>query len=109
MGHICPHTRQGMCLTKSRSEFSFKGIEWCSHPPAGSHHGGAWEQIICLVRKVRYSIIKQQSLDAKRFHTILCEVEAIFNDHPITKLSDNPNNLGALTPNHILLLTCVRA
>ncbi|KAK0151243.1 hypothetical protein N1851_007616 [Merluccius polli] len=58
-----------------------KGIECCSHPPTGSHHGGAWEQIIRLVRKVLYSIIKQQSLDAKRFHTMLCEVEAIFNDH----------------------------
>ena len=32
------------------------------------------------------------------------EVEAILNDCPITKLSDDPNDLEPLMPNHILLM-----
>lgn len=28
----------------------------------------------------------------------------ILNDHPVTKISDDPNDLEPLTPNHILLL-----
>lgn len=35
-------------------------------------------------------------------YTFLCEVEAILNDHPIAKISDDPDNLEP--PNHILLL-----
>lgn len=40
----------------------------------------------------------------KGLQTLLCEVEAILNDRPITKVSNDPNDLEPLTPNHILLL-----
>ena len=35
---------------------------------------------------------------------ILVEVEKIMNDRPITPVSSEPQDLEALTPNHILLL-----
>ena len=36
--------------------------------------------------------------------TTLCEVEKILNDRPLTKASDDPEDLAAITPNHLLLL-----
>jgi hypothetical protein len=36
--------------------------------------------------------------------TIMCEVESIMNSRPLTKVSDDPKDLEALTPNHLLLL-----
>lgn len=57
-----------------------------------------------MVRKILVSVLQQQSLDYEILHTILCEVEAILNDRPLTKVSDDVNDLEALTPNHILLL-----
>ena len=33
----------------------------------------------------------------------MCEVESIVNGRPLTKVSDNPKDLEALTPNHLLL------
>lgn len=57
-----------------------------------------------MVRKVLTSVLHQQTLDDDGLHTVLCEVEAILNDRPITKLSDDPNDLEPLTPNHILLM-----
>ena len=34
----------------------------------------------------------------------MCEVEAMVNGRPITKVSDDPCDLEPLTPNHLLLL-----
>ena len=83
---------------------SKKGIKWSFNPPAGSHHGGAWERMIWMIRKILCSVLRQQTLDDEGFHTVLCEAEAMLNDRPITRLSEDPNDLEALTPNHLLLL-----
>ena len=83
---------------------SKRGIKWSFNPPAGSHHGGAWERMIRMIRKILCSVLRQQTLDDEGFHTVLCEAEAMLNDRPITRLSEDPNDLEALTPNHLLLL-----
>ncbi len=57
-----------------------------------------------MLRKILTAVLQQHTLDDNGFHTVLCEAEAILNDRPITKLSDDPMDLEALTPNHILLL-----
>lgn len=81
-----------------------RGIKWSFNPPAGSHHGGMWESIIWMVRKILSSVLCQNSFDDEGFLTVLCEAEAMLNDRPITKLSEDPNDLKALTPNHLLLM-----
>lgn len=81
-----------------------KGVKWVFNPPAASHHGGVWERLIRSVRKVLYSILKTQTLDEEGLATVFCEVEAIVNGRPITKASTDPQDLEALTPNHLLLL-----
>ena len=88
------------CIERALSK---KGIKWSFNPPAGSHHGGTWERMIRMIRKILCAV-HQQTLDDEGFHTMLCEAEAMLNDHPITRLSEDPNDLEALTPNHLLLL-----
>ena len=89
---------------KIQRAFLQDGIEWRFNIPSASHQGGVWERLIRSVRSVLNSVLKQQTLDDEGLQTIFCEVEAILNDRPITKASDDPNDLEALTPNHILLL-----
>ena len=48
--------------------------------------------------------MREQVLDEENLHTVLCEVESILNSRPITMASCDPNDLEALTPNHLLLL-----
>ena len=81
-----------------------RNIKWTFNPPAGSHHGGVWERCIRTVRKVMRAITKEQLLDDEGINTLMCEVEAIVNGRPLTKLSDDPRDLEPLTPNHLLLL-----
>ena len=81
-----------------------KGITWHFNPPAASHFGGVWERQIRTIRKVLNSIVKQQTVDEEGLHTLLCEVEAIINSRPITRVSNDPNDLEAITPNHLLLM-----
>ena len=80
------------------------GIKWSFNTPAASHQGGVWERLIRSVRSILTSVLGQQVLNDDGLQTLFCEVEAILNDRPITKVSDDPNDLEALTPNHILLL-----
>ena len=79
-------------------------IKWVFNPPTGSHHGGVWERCIRTVRKVLKAVTKLQKMSEESLYTLLCEVEAIVNARPITKMSDDPRDLQPLTPNHLLLL-----
>ena len=87
-----------------KNTFAQDGIKWTFNPPHGAHHGGIWERLIQQIKRILCSITKQQVLDDEALSTVFCEVEAICNDRPISPSSDDPNDLEALTPNHLLLL-----
>jgi len=50
------------------------------------------------------ALLQDQPLDDEGLYTLLCEVESIINGRPLTKVSDDPRDPEALTPNHLLLL-----
>lgn len=89
---------------KIQSVLRQDGITWTFNPPHGAHHGGVWERLVQQVKRTLSSVMKQQLVDDEALSTIFCEVEAMLNDRPITPSSDDPNDLEALTPNHLLLL-----
>ena len=47
--------------------------------------------------------MENRVLTDDQLYTLLTEVESILNSRPITHLSNNPDDLDPLTPNHILL------
>lgn len=65
------------------------GVDWCFNVPVGSHHGGVWERVIRIARRILSSVLQQQRLDDDGLQTVMCEAEAILNDRPINKLSDD--------------------
>jgi hypothetical protein len=81
-------------------------IKWIFNPPTASHFGGSWERIIRSVRKVLYSLMKEQviHLDDEGLQTLFCEVENILNSRPLTLVSDSPDDVTAITPNDLLLV-----
>jgi len=91
---------------KISDTLSQQNIEWEFNPPSGSHFGGVWERQIRTIRKVLFTLLREQTiqLDDEALQTLFCEIEAIINSRPITRVTDDPNDLEALTPNHLLLL-----
>ena len=81
-----------------------RNVQWIFNPPTASHMGGVWERIIRSVKKVINALLKKQTMDDEGIMTLMCEVEAILNARPLTKVSDDPRDMNALTPNHLLLL-----
>ena len=53
------------------------GIQWSFNPPGASHMGGAWEQLIRLVRQIFSSLLPGKNLDDDGLHIFLLKVEAI--------------------------------
>jgi len=80
------------------------GIKWKFTPPAASHQGGVWERLIRSIRRILYSLVGERLLNDEALPTFLVEVEKILNERPITPMSSDPQDLEALTPNHIHLL-----
>jgi hypothetical protein len=79
-------------------------ISWHFNTPTASHQGGVWERVIRSIRRILDSLISNSRLTDETLCTLFCEVEKILNDRPITRVSSDPTDLEALTPNHILLL-----
>jgi len=86
------------------SRLTQNNTEWKYNPPGTSHMGGVWERQIRSVRKVSNSLLKEQSLDDEALCTVKCHAEQIVNSRPLTAVSDDVDDLEALTPAQLLNL-----
>ena len=85
-----------------------RNIVWKFNIPAASHHGGVWERQVRTVRKILQAMLTEQHLKSasneEQLYTLFCEVESTINSRPLTTVSEDPNDLAVITPNHLLHL-----
>lgn len=83
-------------------------IKWSFNTPAASHQGGVWERQIRTIRKILQALLNEQHMRScqndEQLRTLMCEIEAVINSRPLTQSSDDPNDLGVITPNDLLLM-----
>ncbi|XP_029155640.1 uncharacterized protein LOC114928553 [Nylanderia fulva] len=75
-------------------------IEWHFIPSAAPHFGGLWEAGVKSLKSHLKRVAGSRTLSQAEFATLLCQIEACLNSRPIAALSDDPNDLSALTPGH---------
>ncbi|XP_015190534.1 PREDICTED: uncharacterized protein LOC107074033 [Polistes dominula] len=79
------------------------GIKWHFIPPRSPHFGGLWEAAVKSFKHHLVRIIGETLLTYEALLTYVLEIEAILNSRPLTPLSNDPNDLRALTPGHFLI------
>ncbi|XP_072384598.1 uncharacterized protein [Diabrotica undecimpunctata] len=77
---------------------SVQRIRWHFNPPTAAWWGGFWKRLIGVMKQLLRKILGRTSLDYETLLTLLCECEAIINSRPLTYLSEDPQELVALTP-----------
>lgn len=80
-----------------------ENIRWHFITPRAPHMGGIWEAAIKSTKFHIKCIVGEASLRYDQLSTLLVQVEAILNSRPLTPLSNDPNDLNALTPAHFLI------
>lgn len=79
------------------------GTKWIFNPPASPHFGGKWEAAVKSTKFHIKRVIGDTVLTYEEFSTLLTQVEAILNSRPLCPLSEDPNDLEALTPGHFII------
>ncbi|XP_072760780.1 uncharacterized protein [Anoplolepis gracilipes] len=78
-------------------------IQWRFNPPFAPHFGGIWEAAIKSVKHHLRRVLGDATLTYEEMATLLCQIEACLNSRPLQALSDDPDDLAALTPGHFLV------
>ena len=72
--------------------------------------GGFWERLIGLTKTAIKKVLGGRHISLPTLETIVVEVEAILNDHPLTFVSSELGDPEPLTPAHLLhgrRITCL--
>ncbi|KYN13986.1 hypothetical protein ALC57_13816 [Trachymyrmex cornetzi] len=78
-------------------------IVWHFIPARWPHYGGLWEAAVRSMKRHLKRTIGDTCLTVSELTTVLTQVEVIMNSRPLTPLSEDPNDLRAITPGHFLI------
>lgn len=79
------------------------GTQWHFIPPAAPHFGGLWEAGVKSMKYHLKRIIGDSTLTYEELTTLLHQIEACLNSRPLCPLSNDVNDIIALTPGHFLV------
>ncbi|XP_025270818.1 uncharacterized protein LOC105254545 [Camponotus floridanus] len=79
------------------------GIKWRFNPPSAPHFGGLWEAAVKSTKHHLRRVIGEATLTFEEMTTLLTQVEACLNSRSLQPLTDDPDDLTALTPGHFFI------
>lgn len=83
-------------------KYATHGFEWSFIPPHAPHMGGLWEAAVKSFKFHFKRIAGTHKFTYEQCSTVLARIEGVLNSRPISAMSEDPNDLTALTPGHFL-------
>lgn len=80
-----------------------QGINFHFIPARSPHFGGLWEAGVKSFKHHFRRILGSKSLRLDEMVTAVTQIESILNSRPLTPLSNNAEDLNALTPGHFII------
>ncbi|GFS74254.1 integrase catalytic domain-containing protein [Trichonephila clavipes] len=80
---------------------SSKSIQWHFIPPYAPNFGGVWEASVKLTKQHLLKTLKAAVLNFEELDTILCQIEACINSHPLYPLSSDPKDLQVVSSDEV--------
>lgn len=88
---------------KTVTKYGYQRLEWHFIPAAAPHMGGLWEAGVKSLKMHFKKIAGQMKYTFEEFSTLLAQIEACLNSRPLGPMSNNLDDLSALTPGHFLI------
>jgi hypothetical protein len=99
--------REFLRSEKFKQKISNEFLNTCTKfnfiPAKSPHFRGLWERCVQSVKRHLRRILGDASITYEEFYTLLTRIEACLNSRPLIPLSQDPNDLEALTPGHFLI------
>lgn len=84
------------------------GTIWNFITPSAPHQGGLWEAAVKQMKIHLKKVVGPHKYTFEGISTLLAGIEACMNSRPICAMSDDPDDLVALTPGHFLIGEALR-
>jgi hypothetical protein len=98
----CSNALKNVDWVKITEYATVSEIRWKFNPPTAAWWGGFWERMIGVVKQLLRSVLGSARVTHEELETLLCEVESVVNSRPLTYVSEESEELIALTPNHFI-------
>ena len=82
---------------------SLEHIEWKLVPERAPHFGGMWKAAVKSMKLYLRKVVGDTKLTFEELYTLITQVEACLNSHPLVPLPNSNECLEVLTPGHFLI------
>lgn len=86
-----------------KNQLALKGIKWTFIPSLSPTFGGIWEANVKTMKVFLKRTQNNGHIVYDEYYTVLCKIEALMNSRPLCPLTDDPNEIAALTPAHFVI------